>query len=76
MNDYQYFGELAVFVATHTSEGVRLPKHKRYPLISDGRYGELYQGDGAGARELAAELLAAADAYDELVRRGNDDTEA
>nr|WP_046284636.1 hypothetical protein [Mycobacterium sp. UM_NZ2] len=63
----QVFGELAVFMATHDDAGKRLPKSQRHPLIADGRGGELYVGDSAGARELAADLLAAADAYDALV---------
>ncbi|MGV0627213.1 hypothetical protein [Mycolicibacter minnesotensis] len=63
----QDFGQLAVFMATHDSLGKRLPKSQWHPIISDGRCGELYVGDSAGARELAADLLAAADAYDALV---------
>jgi len=55
-----------VFIATHDYSGRRLPKSRHYPLISDGRYGELYEGDANGARALAADLLAAADAYDRL----------
>lgn len=37
------------------------------PIIDDGRFGECYSGDSDGARELAENLLAAADAYDRLV---------
>lgn len=66
MSDKQMFGELAVFVATCDHLGKRLPVAKRHPMISDGRFGELYSGDGEGARELAADLLAAPAAYDKL----------
>jgi hypothetical protein len=66
MSNRQYFGPLAVFIATHDKMGRRLPKSQHHPFISDGCFGELYEGDSAGARELAAHLLAAADAYDEL----------
>ena len=62
----QNFGPLAVYIATHDRSGKRLPRSQRHPIISDGRFGELYEGDSAGARELAADLLAAADAYDAL----------
>ncbi|OBJ24469.1 hypothetical protein [Mycobacterium sp. 1245801.1] len=67
----QFFGELAVFVATHSSQGKKLPKSQWHPHISDGRFGECYEGDSAGARELAADLLAAADAYDVLATELN-----
>ncbi|WP_162293641.1 hypothetical protein [Mycobacteroides abscessus] len=45
-----------------------LPKAQRHPFIDDGYFGEIYQGDSAGARELAAWLLAAADSYDALAK--------
>lgn len=66
MSDMRMFGELAVYIATHSHTGKPLPKGQWHPNISDGRFGELYEGDGTGARELAADLMAAADAYDEL----------
>jgi hypothetical protein len=69
-DEEQRFGELAVFVATNSYDGKeKLPESQWYPYISDGRFGECYEGDSAGARKLAAELLAAADAYDALAAR-------
>lgn len=65
----QVFGPLAVFIATHSRAGKKLPRSQWHPLISDGCFGELYEGDGDGARELAADLLAAADAYDALTAK-------
>jgi hypothetical protein len=63
----QMFGELAVYVVTHSYDGKeQLPESQWHPNISDGRFGECYEGDSAGARKLAADLLAAADAYDAL----------
>jgi hypothetical protein len=66
MGERQMFGPLAVYIATHDAQGKPLPKSQHGPMISDGCFGELYEGDAEGARELAADLLAAADAYDEL----------
>ena len=67
MGEMQRFGELAVFVATHSYDGKEeLPESQRHAVISDGRFGECYEGDSAGARKLAADLLAAADACDAL----------
>lgn len=72
MSEKQFFGELAVYTATHTRLGRPLPKKDWHPFISDGRCGELYEGDSAGARELAADLLAAADYYDVLLNNGQE----
>lgn len=66
MTDKQHFGPFAVYIATHDRSGTRLPRSKRHPTISDGCFGEIYEGDSAGARELAADLLSAADACDAL----------
>lgn len=67
IGETQMFGELAVFVATHSYDGKeQLPESQWHPRISDGRFGECYEGDSAGARQLASELLAAADACDAL----------
>lgn len=55
----KFFGEFWVGIS---KAGV----NKSQPIISDGRFGECYYGDSAGAREMAAELLAAADEYDRL----------
>lgn len=66
----QEFGELAVFVAKGDARGNLLPKDEFHAIITDGRCGELYCGDSAGARQLAADLLAAADAYDGLIAAG------
>ncbi|MDQ2638871.1 MAG: hypothetical protein M3Y83_18580 [Actinomycetota bacterium] len=70
MTARQDFGQLSVFMATHDNSGKRLPKSQWHPLIADGRFGELYEGDSAGARKLAADLLAAADAYDAMAAEG------
>lgn len=72
MTDKQFFGELAVYIATHSRLGRRLPKKDWHPQISDGRCGELYEGDSTGARKLAADLLAAADYYDTLLNNGQE----
>ena len=60
-------GEFRVYVATHSNAGNPLPQNDWHVTISDGYFGECYQGDGDGARKLAANLIAAADAYDEMV---------
>lgn len=70
-------GPFQVYIRKHQYMSRKLlPKAQHRPFIDDGFYGEIYQGDSAGARELAAWLLAAADSYDELAREVGYDREA
>ncbi|ETZ60899.1 Uncharacterised protein [Mycobacteroides abscessus subsp. abscessus] len=62
-------GPFRVYVAKYQYMSRKLlPKSQHRPFIDDGVFGEMYQGDSEGARELAAWLLAAADSYDELAK--------
>lgn len=64
------FGPFRVYIATRSELSKLNPRWRygeHYPVISDGRGGEIYCGGSAGARELAKDLLDAADAYDTLV---------
>lgn len=59
-----------IFVATRDRHGKELPIEDHHAIISDGMFGECFEGDSDGARELASELLAAANEYDALVASG------